>query len=65
VAYTPDGLFDCSIGGEAQVTWFDNKSILTLDQVYDDFHVFKLTDQLRKGDPSEGPGPPAHGSLLP
>lgn len=58
VAYTPDGLFDCSIGGENQVTWFDNKVILTLEQVYDRFHVFKLTDQLRRGTHPKAPAPP-------
>ncbi|AGA30374.1 WD40 repeat-containing protein [Singulisphaera acidiphila DSM 18658] len=58
VAYTPDGLFDCSIGGESQVTWFDDKVILTLEQVYDRFHVFKLTDQLRQGDHPKAPAPP-------
>lgn len=58
VAYTPDALFDCSIGGEAQVTWFDNRAILTLDQVYDRFHVFKLTDQLRQGIHPKAPAPP-------
>ncbi|SIO05814.1 WD40 repeat [Singulisphaera sp. GP187] len=58
VAYTPDGLFDCSIGGESQVTWFDNKVILTLEQVYDRFHVFKLTDQLRQGSHPKAPAPP-------
>jgi len=55
VAYTPDGLFDCSIGGEGQVTWLDNKVVLSLEQVYDQFHVFKLTDQLRKGDHPKAP----------
>ncbi|WP_406700920.1 caspase family protein [Singulisphaera sp. Ch08] len=58
VAYTPDGLFDCSIGGESQVTWFDDKVILTLEQVYDRFHVFKLTDQLRQGTHPKAPAPP-------
>ena len=35
VAYTPDGLFDSSIGGERQVTWLDNSEVMPLEQFYD------------------------------
>jgi hypothetical protein len=49
VAYTPEGLFDSSVGGEKQVTWLDNNEVLPLEQFYDGFHVFKLTNQLRQG----------------
>lgn len=58
VAYTPDGLFDSSIGGESQVTWLDNREVLALEQVYDRFHVFKLTDQFRRGIHPAAPAPP-------
>jgi WD40 repeat protein len=58
VAYTPDGLFDCSVGGEKQVAWLDNREILSLEQVYDDFHVFRLADQLRHGIRPKAPPPP-------
>jgi len=58
VAYTPDGLFDSSIGGERQVTWHDDKGALTLEQVRDQFHVYKLTDQLRRGEPPLAPERP-------
>ena len=58
VAYTPDGLFDSSVGGEKQVSWLVNRELLTLEQVYDQFHVFKLTDQLRRGDRPHAPEPP-------
>ncbi len=64
MAYTPDGLFDCSIGGESQVTWFDDKVVLTLEQVYDRFHVFKLTDQLRQGNHPKAPAPRAASPLV-
>jgi WD40 repeat protein len=49
VAYTPEGLFDSSIGGESQVTWLVNREILSFDQVADRFRVYKLTDPLRRG----------------
>jgi hypothetical protein len=49
VAYTPDGLFDSSIGGERQVAWRDQHGPLELEQVYDQFHVDKLAGQLRRG----------------
>ena len=58
VAYTPDGLFDSSIGGESQVTWLVNREVLTLEQVYERFHVFRLTDQLRQDHRPEAPAPP-------
>ncbi len=59
VAYTPDGLFDSSVGGEKQVAWLDDREVLSLEQVYDDFHVFRLTDQLRQGvRPQAPPFPP-------
>jgi WD40 repeat protein/uncharacterized caspase-like protein len=49
VAYTPEGLFDSSNGSESQVTWLVNREILTFDQVYERFHIYKLNDSLRKG----------------
>ncbi len=49
VAYTPEGLFDSSIGGESQVTWLDNREVLSFDQVAERFRVYKLTDPLRRG----------------
>jgi WD40 repeat protein len=49
VAYTPEGLFDSSVGGEGQVTWLDHREILSFDQVAERFRVFKLTDSLRQG----------------
>src|SRR5512135_1205739 len=49
VAYTPEGLFDSSVGGEGQVTWLDDREILSFDQVAERFRVFKLTDPLRRG----------------
>ena len=55
VAYTPDGLFDSSLGGEKQVTWLDNREVMPLEQFYDGSHVFRLTDALRQG---LGPRPP-------
>ena len=58
VAYTPDGLFDSSIGGEKQVTWLDNREVLSLEQVYENFHLYKLTDQLRQGIRPKAPEPP-------
>ena len=58
VAYTPDGLFDCSIGGEKQVTWLVDREVLSLEQVFDRFHVYKLTDQLREGQRPKPPEPP-------
>src|SRR5262249_54977425 len=58
VAYTPDGLFDSSIGGERQVTWRDHYGRLALEQVYDQFHVYKLAAQLRRGIRPEAPPRP-------
>ncbi len=58
VAYTPDGLFDSSIGGERQVTWHDEEGTLSLEQVRDQFHVYKLTEQLRRGEPPLAPERP-------
>jgi WD40 repeat protein len=58
VAYTPDGLFDSSIGGERQVTWRDDRGFLALEQIYDQFHVYKLTDQLRRGVRPQAPERP-------
>jgi hypothetical protein len=55
VAYTPDGLFDSSVGGERQVTWRDDRGILSLEQIYDQFHVYKLTDLFRRGIPPAAP----------
>ncbi len=58
VAYTPDGLFDSSIGGERQVTWLDDREVMPLEQFYDGAHVFRLTDSLRQGLRSKAPAPP-------
>jgi WD40 repeat protein/uncharacterized caspase-like protein len=58
VAYTPDGLFDSSIGGERQVTWRDEHGVLALEQVYESFHLDKLTDRLRRGIRPEPPAKP-------
>ena len=58
VAYTPDGLFDSSLGGETQVTWLDNREVMPLEQFYDSSHDFKLTDELRKGRRPQAPAPP-------
>ncbi|MEJ7637969.1 MAG: hypothetical protein WKF75_08315, partial [Singulisphaera sp.] len=41
VAYTPDGLFDSSLGGERQVTWLDNREVMPLEQFYEGSHVYK------------------------
>ena len=58
VAFTPDGLFDSSINGEKQVTWLEGLEVVTLEQVYDTSHVFKLTDRLRRGERPRPPEPP-------
>jgi WD40 repeat protein/uncharacterized caspase-like protein len=58
VAYTPDGLFDSSIGGERQVSWHDDQGALSLEQVREHFHVYKLADQLRRGEPPLAPKRP-------
>ena len=58
VAYTPDGLFDSSLGGERQVTWLDNREVMPLEQFYDGSHVFRLTDALRQGLRPPAPAPP-------
>jgi WD40 repeat protein len=55
VAFTPDGLFDSSIGGERQVTWRDDHGVLALEQVFEQYHTYKLTAQLRRG---TSPAPP-------
>ncbi len=59
VAFTPEGLFDGSIGAEAQVTWLDADQVLPLDQFAARARVFQLTDQLRRGVRPEAPEPPS------
>ncbi|HEV3167298.1 MAG TPA: WD40 repeat domain-containing protein [Isosphaeraceae bacterium] len=49
VAYTPEGLFDSSPGGERQVTWLGGDKVQPLEQFYDSCHVFGLCDWLRQG----------------
>ena len=58
VAYTPDGLFDSSIGGERQVTWLDNREVMPLEQFYNGSRVFRLTEKLRQGERPKPPAPP-------
>jgi WD40 repeat protein len=49
VAYTPDGLFDTSMAGDGQLAWLDGRDLLSLDQVAGAQHVFRLTDEIRRG----------------
>src|SRR5207247_2444510 len=50
VAYTPEGHFDSSPGGERFVTWASTDgSILPLDAFADRLRRFRLTDELRRG----------------
>ena len=60
VAYTPDGLFDSSPGGEAQVTWLggDGDEVVPLEQFFATGRVFGLCDQLRQGKKPAPPDPP-------
>ena len=57
VAYTPDGLFDSSPGGERQVSWRVRDELVGLEQEYDRTHVFRLADQLRQGLRPDPPNP--------
>ncbi len=54
VAFTPDGQFDSSPGGETRVTWLVGDRVLPLEQFYGPMRHFGLADQLRHGErPSE------------
>ena len=50
VAYTEDGLFDASAGGDRQVTWLRNGRVEPLEQSADACRLFRLADRLRRGD---------------
>lgn len=56
VAFTPEGLFDCSIAGAAQVSWLVGDQVLSFEQFEATARVFQLTDRLRRG---VRPAPPA------
>ena len=57
VAFTPDGLFDSSIGGESQVSWLVGDEVLPLDQFEERCRVFQLTASIRAGKRPEPPAP--------
>ncbi len=59
VAFTPDGLFDGSPGGERQVSWRTGDALVGLEQDYDRTHVFRLAESLRQGQTPELPAPPS------
>jgi len=61
VAYTPDGLFDSSPGGERQVTWARDGTVMPLEQFYETAFVANLSESLRRGSP---PQPPAGAPLV-
>jgi WD40 repeat protein/uncharacterized caspase-like protein len=52
VAFTPDpdGSFDSSPGAEREVTWIRDGRVLPLDQFFERYRVFRLTDRLRQGE---------------
>ena len=58
VAFTPDGLFDSSIGGESQVSWLVGDDVMPLDQFEERCRVFQLTASLRAGNRPEPPALP-------
>lgn len=49
VAFTPQGQFDSSPGAERRVAWRVGGAIMPLDQLYEGYRAFRLTDSLRRG----------------
>lgn len=49
VAFTPQGQFDSSPGAERRVSWRVGGRVLPLDQFYERYRAFRLTDRLRRG----------------
>lgn len=49
VAFTPQGQFDSSPGAERRVSWRVGDRVLPLDQFYERYRAFRLTDRLRRG----------------
>jgi WD40 repeat protein/uncharacterized caspase-like protein len=49
VAFTPEGRFDSSPGAERQVSWLREGRVMPLDQFYDRYREFRLTNRLRGG----------------
>lgn len=57
VAYTPEGVYDSSLGGDRAVSFVLDREVRPLEQYAETFHRFQLTDDLRKG---SSPAPPKH-----
>ena len=50
LAFTPEGLFDGSMPGEAMVKWRVGEKIVTLEQSQDTHHVFQLAGAFANGE---------------
>ncbi len=50
LAFTPEGLFDGSLPGEAMVKWRVGEKIVTLEQSQDTHHVFQLAGAFAGGE---------------
>ncbi len=55
LAFTPEGLFDGSMPGEAMVKWRVGETIVTLQQSEDTHHVFQLATAIGQGTKPPGP----------
>jgi WD40 repeat protein len=64
LAYTPEGMFDGSLPGEAMVKWRVGERIVTLEQSEDAHHAFQLASGFAKGVRPPGPKLAAEGPRL-
>jgi WD40 repeat protein/uncharacterized caspase-like protein len=55
LAFTPEGLFDGSLPGEAMVKWRVGEKVVTLEQSQDRHHAFQLAREFARGVKPEGP----------
>jgi WD40 repeat protein/uncharacterized caspase-like protein len=55
LAFTPEGLFDGSMPGEAMVKWRVGETIVTLQQSQDTHHVFQLATAFKQATKPVGP----------
>jgi WD40 repeat protein/uncharacterized caspase-like protein len=55
LAFTPEGLFDGSLPGEAMVKWRVGEKVVTLEQSQDRHHAFQLAREFARGIKPEGP----------
>lgn len=58
VAFTPDGVFDASQGGERQVAWRVEDRLEPLEQSYERYHQFEVCANLSHGQPTQAPERP-------